>query len=140
MSKTKLRELAKFASGLVAADFLCGLWIYFSNLAPISFLGIVFTKQNIILWMVFDVILFAFLVHYAWRMGDNERTSRERALLNIIGAVFTIVALFHLSRILFGWPLSIGGWQVPYWLNGLGTIVTAFLAYLSFHWGHKQRS
>ena len=138
MHKTTLRELAKFASGLVAADFLCGLWVYFSGLAPISFLGIEFTSRGVILWMIFDAILFAFLAHYAWRLPDRPRTDSERAFHNFAGTVFAVVALLHLSRILFGWQFVLGSWTVPYWLNGLGTIVTAFLSYFSFHLGKKR--
>ncbi len=135
MHKKTLKELAKFASGLIAADFLCGLWVYFSVIPPISFLGIVFTKQNIILWMAFDVIIFLFLVHYAWRVGDRERTSKEKIFHNIAGTIFALVAILHLSRLLFGWRFIIGSWLVPYWLNGLGVVITIFLAYLSFHIG-----
>jgi hypothetical protein len=139
MQKTTLREISKFASGLVAADFMCGLWFYFGGVtAPTSFFGIALTQQNIILWMLFDVILFGFLVHYAWKMEDRSRTDNERLFHNIAGVVFTLVALLHLSRIVFGWQFILGSWDVPYWLNGLGTIITAFLAYLSFHLGHKK--
>ena len=138
MHKTTLRELAKFASGLIAADFLCGLWLYFSGLAPLSFLGIVFTSRTIILGMIFDAILFAFLVYYGWRLDNRPRTDNEHLFHTIAGILFTIVALLHLSRIVLGWQFSIGSWPIPYWLNGLGTIVTGFLAYLSFRLGRKQ--
>jgi hypothetical protein len=138
MSKTTLRELAKFASGLIAADFLCGLWFYFSGLNRFSFFGITFSQQSIMLWMIFDVILFAFLVHYAWKMEDRSRTDNERLFHNAAGVIFTLVALLHLSRILFGWQFSLGSWEVPYWLNGLGTIITGLLAYISFHLGRRK--
>ena len=136
--RATLREIAKFASGLVAADFLCGLWLYFSVLPPVSFFGIVFSQSAIILWMLFDLILLAFLVHYAWRMENRPRTDGERLFHNIAAVIFTLVALFHLSRIVFGWQLILGTWVVPYWINGLGTAATLFLAYFSFHLGRKQ--
>lgn len=138
MQKGTLRELAKFASGLVAADFLCGLWFYFAVTPPLMFFGVVFTPAQIILWMIFDTILFAFLVHYAWRMEDRPRTGNERLFHNIAGTIFALVALLHLSRIIFGWQFVLGSWEVPYWLNGLGTIVTGFLAYTSFHLANRK--
>ena len=138
MSKTTLREVAKFASGLIAADFMCGLWLYFSGLTPLSFFGIEFTLPRIILWMVFDVILFAFLVHFAWKMEDRPRTDSERLFHNTAGVLFTLVSLLHLSRILFGWQFELGSWIAPYWLNGLGAALTGFLAYVSFHLGSKK--
>ena len=138
MNKTTLRESAKFASGLIAADFLCGLWFYFGGFSAVSFFGISLTPQNIILWMLFDVVLFAFLVHYAWKMEDRLRTGNERIFHNIAGIIFAVVTFLHLSRIVFGWQLTIDSWQVPYWLNGLGTIVAGLLAYISFHLGKNK--
>ena len=137
MRKQTLREIAKFASGLIAADFLCGLWLYFSGPVPISFFGVVFTRPQIILWMIFDAIVFLFLINYAWRMEDRSRTGGERLFHNFAGVVFTLVALLHLSRIIFGWQLIFGSWSAPYWLNGLGVVVTGFLAYASFHFGRR---
>ena len=139
MPKKNLREIAKFASGLVAADFLCGLWFYLSMPTPITLFGYTFTAQQIIFWMVFDVILFAFLAHFAWTMKNRRRTDGERTFHNVAGTVFALVALLHLSRLLFGWQFTIDGWSVPYWLNGLGTVVTAFLSYLSFHLGSEPK-
>ncbi len=138
MKKSILKEIAKFASGLIIGDFLCGLWLYFSSLAPISFLGMTFTKRGIVLGMVFDIIVFAFLVHYAWKMGDRTRSDAERLFHNIAGTLFSTVALLHLSRIIFGLQLVIASWNVPYWLNGLGAVVTLFLAYISFELGRKE--
>lgn len=135
MPKKELREIAKFVSGLIAADFLCGLWFYFSPSMPATILGYTFTPQQIVFWLLFDVVLFAFLVHYAWAMKSRRRTDGERVFHNVVGTVFALVALLHLSRILFGWEFVIGSWSVPYWLNGLGTAATAFLSYLSFHLG-----
>lgn len=138
MKRTTLRELAKFASGLIAGDFLCGLWLYFNGLVPITFWGISFTPTRIILWMIFDVIVFLFLVHYAWRMEEGSRSNGERLFHNVAGTLFTIVALLHLSRIIFGWQFSLGSWAIPYWLNGLAAVITLFLAYASFHFAKRR--
>lgn len=139
MSKREktLREISKFASGLVAADFICGLWLYFGGYLPLNFLGINFNKPEVVAWMIFDAILLAFLVHYGWRIS-RARSDRETIFHLIAGSLFTAVALLHLERILFGWNFNIAHWDVPYWLNGLGAIVTAFLAYASFSLASKD--
>ncbi|HVS79555.1 MAG TPA: hypothetical protein VHF05_01120 [Candidatus Paceibacterota bacterium] len=138
MHTRTLRELAKFASGLIMGDILCGLGFYFGGYLPITFLGISFDAQTVVAWLIFDVLLFAFLVHYGWNTKDRSHTSREKKFLAIAGVLFTAVALAHLSRIVFGWNLTLGSWEVPYWLNGLGTIATAFLAYASFHFASRK--
>lgn len=132
MRKKTLREISKFASGLVAADFLCAIWLYNSGMLPLSFFGITVTSQGAILGMIFDVILFAILFHFGWRIQERPRTKNEHKFHIIAGIIFTIVALLHLSRIIFQWQLSVGTWEFPYWLNALGVVITAFLAYASF--------
>ncbi len=139
MHKNTLREIAKFATGLILADFLVGLWIYLSGQVPITVLGITYAAQAIIGWMVFDVLLFVFLFHYAWLMPERKRTNGERKIHLAVGILFTIVALLHFARIIFGVNLVLGSWEVPYWLNGLGVIVTALFAYISFDLYGKEK-
>jgi hypothetical protein len=50
----------------------------------------------------------------------------------LAGAIFTLVALFHLIRIFEDWPLIIGGWSVPKSLSWIGLIVAGGLALLGF--------
>ncbi|PIR04058.1 MAG: hypothetical protein COV59_02645 [Candidatus Magasanikbacteria bacterium CG11_big_fil_rev_8_21_14_0_20_39_34] len=138
MRKAALHEVAKLASGLVLGDFIFGLWFYFGGHLPMTFWGISFTEQNVIGWLLFDVVLFAILVHYGWRLSMRPTVSHERKFHMVAGVVFALVALLHLSRIIFGWNFVIGSWNAPYWLNGLGTILTAFLAFTSFHFGKKN--
>ncbi len=131
MSKKTLQEVSKFASGLVAADFICGLWLLVARMLPMSFLGITVTQRGAIGWMIFDAIFFAALVHFGWR-SERPRTNPEKLFHQAAGAIFGLVALFHVSRLVFGWQLVLGTWTVPYWLNGIGVVVAVFLAYASF--------
>jgi hypothetical protein len=50
----------------------------------------------------------------------------------LAGAIFTLVALFHLIRIFEDWPLIIGDWSVPKSLSWVGLIVAGGLALLGF--------
>ncbi len=138
MHKNTLREIAKFGSGLVAADFLVGLWLYTGGYLPINFLGVEYGDRAVVAGMIFDIILFAWLVHYGWRMQERRRSSGEKLFHRIAGTVFAIVALLHFFRIIYGLNFSIGSWQVPFWVNGIGVVVTAFLAYASFDLAKKS--
>lgn len=132
MQKSTLHDLAKFGSGLILADFLCGLYFYLSGNLPVNIFNISFNEQSIVSWMIFDVLLLAFLIHYGWNIRNRSRTTREKKFHLISGVLFSIVALLHLSRILFGASFVLGSWEIPYWVSGLGTIITAFLAWMSF--------
>jgi len=138
MNKSTLHDLAKFGSGLVLGDFLFGLWFYSSGYPSLNFLGLDFSQQSVMAWMIFDILLFVFLVHYGWNTGNRPRTAREKKFHVVAGVLFTLVALLHLSRILFGFSFVLGSWDVPYWINGLGTVVTAFLAWMSFSLAGKE--
>ena len=56
----------------------------------------------------------------------------RRAYLLVSAVIFSLVALLHLARIVFGWSAVIGGWSVPMWLSWVGIIVAGALAYFGF--------
>jgi hypothetical protein len=43
-------------------------------------------------------------------------------------AVFTLVALVHLGRLLLGWEVVVTGFVVPVWWSAIGLVVAAMLA------------
>jgi hypothetical protein len=56
----------------------------------------------------------------------------RRAYLLVSAVIFSLVALLHLARIVFGWSAVIGGWSVPMWLSWVAIIVAGALAYFGF--------
>jgi hypothetical protein len=56
----------------------------------------------------------------------------RRTYLLVSAAIFSLVALLHLARIVFGWSAVIGGWSVPMWLSWVALIVAGALAYFGF--------
>jgi len=134
----KLEELSKFASGLVLGDFLCGLWLYMGGYIPVTFWGFEIQTAQLTAWLVTDVLLFLFLLHYGWHFGKKSRSSMEKKFHMFAGLFFGLVALLHLSRIVFDFNFVIGSWHAPYWLNAIATVVTAFLSYVSFSLAKKD--
>ena len=49
----------------------------------------------------------------------------------VAGGIFTVVALAHLLRIVMGWSVVIGGWDVPMWVSWVGLIVAGALSYFA---------
>ena len=47
----------------------------------------------------------------------------------VAGVIFAVVAVLHLSRIVFGWQVVLGEWTLPAWISYFGLIAAGFLAY-----------
>jgi len=52
--------------------------------------------------------------------------------MTVTATLFLIVAIMHLLRIIFGWPVEIGGLNIPFWVSWLGVLVAGALAYFCF--------
>jgi hypothetical protein len=60
------------------------------------------------------------------------RAVRQRTYNTVTAALFLIVAVLHLLRIIFGWTAEIGGLAIPMWVSWLGLVVAGALAYSGF--------
>lgn len=139
MKRAWLHEIAKFGAGLVAADFLTGWWfVTQTKIESMTFLGFTVTKELAGSWMLVDVFLFIFLVHYAWHVGKLPRV-KERMYFVVAGAIFTVVCLGHLARAFTGADLIIFDWYVPEFISWIGVAVTFYLAYASFHLAGRRK-
>ena len=56
----------------------------------------------------------------------------QKSYITVTGAVFLVIAVLHLLRLLFGWEAVIGGWNVPTWVSGLALVLSGYLAYSAF--------
>jgi hypothetical protein len=45
-------------------------------------------------------------------------------------AVFSLVAVLHLLRVIFGWEVIVSGMIIPLWVSVVGFIIAAGLAFL----------
>ena len=61
----------------------------------------------------------------------------KNQLLFISAVVFGIIALLHLIRAIFGWPASIGTFNVPVYLSYIFFVVAGYLAWLMYSAGKK---
>ncbi len=135
----KLQELGKVGVGLVLADIICGIWLYFSKLLPISFFGLTFTSSSIMPWMILDIVVLILLAHYSWNIELPIKSLRHKVFILAVGVIFGIVSLAHIFRIVFGVDIVIGSFYLPVWLSWIGTIVAAYLSYMSFHFALKRK-
>jgi hypothetical protein len=57
---------------------------------------------------------------------------RASSYARLAAVVFAIVALLQLARAVGGWPISVGGTEVPVWPSWVAFVVTGTLAWLGF--------
>jgi hypothetical protein len=62
-------------------------------------------------------------------------TSRSFALLAAV--IFAVMAVVHLVRALFGWPITLGMADIPLWVSWIAFIVMGGLAVLGFTSAHR---
>ena len=46
----------------------------------------------------------------------------------VAGAIFAVVALAHLARIVMDWSVIIGDWSIPMWVSWVALIVAGGLS------------
>ncbi len=56
----------------------------------------------------------------------------------ISAIIFLIVFAGHLLRLIFGWPLLIGGLDMPMWPSWIAMIVAAYLSAVGFLHSSKK--
>jgi len=55
-----------------------------------------------------------------------------RTYLVVSGVLFGAVALLHLLRLTYGWPVQIGAEVVPMWISVIGLVVAGGLCIWAF--------
>lgn len=58
-----------------------------------------------------------------------------RAYRRTAAAIFSVVAVLHAARLIFGWHVEIGGWTAPMWLSWAALLIATTLAWLGFRIG-----
>ncbi len=56
----------------------------------------------------------------------------RQTYMTLTTAIFVVVAVAHVLRIIFGWSVEIGGWSVPFWLSWVAVLGAGALAYFGF--------
>jgi hypothetical protein len=55
-----------------------------------------------------------------------------RAFCTLAAAVFALIALLQLIRIVLGWPITLDGLNVPFWASWIAAIVAGALSFVGF--------
>jgi hypothetical protein len=60
------------------------------------------------------------------------RQMSQKTYLKTAGAIFLIIAVLHLLRLVLGWSTVFEGWSVPQWPSAVALVVAGYLAYEGF--------
>ena len=50
-------------------------------------------------------------------------------------AIFSLIALLHIARLIYSWEAVIGGLEIPLWISLVAVIAAGFMAYNSWKLG-----
>ena len=64
----------------------------------------------------------------------------QRTFFLIAAAVFSLIALGHAIRLLFGWHVMVENVVVPVWVSWIGLAIAGYLAYEGFKLSRRIRS
>ena len=67
-----------------------------------------------------------------WARGRRAGRLNRKTYMTVTAALFLVVAIMLLLRIIFGWQVEIGGLSIPFWASWLGVLVAGALAYFGF--------
>jgi hypothetical protein len=56
----------------------------------------------------------------------------QKTYFQFSAAIFLVVALVHLGRLVTGWEIVVGTWVIPHWLSVPGLVVTSGLSVWGF--------
>ena len=54
---------------------------------------------------------------------------KPKTYASTAGIIFSVIALLHLARLVFGWEAVIGGWFVPAWVSVAALLIAGYLGY-----------
>jgi len=54
--------------------------------------------------------------------------------------VFSLIALGHVLRLLFGWQVTVANIVVPLWISWIGLAIASYFAYQGFRVSRRVRS
>jgi hypothetical protein len=69
---------------------------------------------------------------------EREAAMSHKTYLLTCGALFSIIAAAHLTRLIAGWDMTLAGWTAPRWISIPGTIVPALLSAWGFVLASRQ--
>lgn len=62
-----------------------------------------------------------------------------KPITNLAIAIFILITVVHLLRLVFGWEATLNGVVVPMWVSVLGLLIAGALAYFLWREAYKSK-
>lgn len=66
-------------------------------------------------------------------MGRGVIKMKQKTYIQITGYIFAVIAVVHALRVVFGWPVVLGGMDIHAVVSIFGVVVAGYLAYSAFN-------
>jgi len=53
-------------------------------------------------------------------------------------AIFCLMSIMHILRLIYGWEISLSGIQIPIWISSIAAIATGVIAYMLWSESFRQ--
>jgi hypothetical protein len=75
----------------------------------------------------------------AWSTTAEEIPVMDQRTFSVMaGVIFALMALIHLVRIYFDWPIVISTLSIPMWVSWVGFVIAGGLAYFGLRAARRQ--
>jgi len=62
---------------------------------------------------------------------------KRKTFFSISAAIFFLIAILHVLRLIYGWEAVIGNWEVPFWVSWIALIIAGYVSYQGFQFSKK---
>ena len=63
---------------------------------------------------------------------------KQAVFVLVTSSIFALIALLHALRLIYGWNVAIGEWNVPVWVSAVGFLIAGYLAVQGFALKRKR--
>jgi hypothetical protein len=62
-----------------------------------------------------------------------------KPITNLAIAIFILIAVMHLMRLVFGWGVTLNGLVIPMWVSVMALLIAGALAYFLWREAYKSK-
>jgi hypothetical protein len=62
-----------------------------------------------------------------------------KPITNLAIAIFILIAVMHLMRLVFGWEVTLNGLVIPMWVSVMALLIAGALAYFLWREAYKSK-
>jgi hypothetical protein len=65
-------------------------------------------------------------------VGHRRLAMTTKSFCTLAAAIFALIAVLQLIRIVAGWPVTLNGFEVPFWASWIAVVMAGTLSFVGF--------